>query len=38
MVSDHRLELNHDFNWDEVRILDKEPSWKKRIVSRKWST
>jgi len=32
-VSDHRLELNHDFNWEEVRILDKEPSWKKRIVS-----
>jgi len=33
VVSDHRLKLNHDFNWDEVRILDKEPSWKKRIVS-----
>jgi len=33
VVSDHRMELNHDFNWNEVRILDKKPSWKKRIVS-----
>jgi len=32
VISDRRLEFNHDFDGDEIRILDKEPSWKKRIV------
>jgi len=33
VISDHRLELNHDFEWEKINILDTEPSWKKRIVS-----
>jgi len=33
VISDHRLEYNHQFKWNEVRILDEEPSWNKRILS-----
>jgi len=33
VISDHRLEFNHDFKWNEVGILDKESSWNKRIIS-----
>lgn len=32
VVSVHRLE-GHDFNWDNTIILDKEFSYKKRIIS-----
>jgi len=32
VISIHRL-LGHDFNWNEAKILDKEPSFKKRIIS-----
>jgi len=28
VVSNHRVESNHDFKWSETRILDREPSWK----------
>jgi len=33
VVSNHRLEYNHDMNWDDAVILDIEPSYTKRIVS-----
>jgi len=33
VISDHRLEFNHEFEWEKINILDTEPSWKKRIVS-----
>jgi len=33
VISNHRLEYNHDMNWGEATILDKESSYVKRIVS-----
>jgi len=33
VVSNHRLEYNHDMNWNEAAILDIESSYVKRIVS-----
>jgi len=33
VISNHRLEHNHDMNWSEATILDIEPSFAKRIVS-----
>jgi len=33
VVSNHRLECNHEMNWSGVAILDKESSYVKRIVS-----
>jgi len=35
VVSDHRLENNHDMNWSKTKILDIESSYNKRIVSEK---
>lgn len=32
VVSNHRL-TGHAFGWDEVKILDKEPSYLRRIIS-----
>jgi len=36
VVSNHRLEYNHDMNWSEAAIFDIESSYVKRIVL-KWS-
>jgi len=33
VISDHRLALNHEFNWSDTQILDREASWYKRSVS-----
>jgi len=33
VISNHKLENNHEMNWDEAKILDIEPSYTKRIVS-----
>lgn len=33
VISEHRLSENHDFDWDNVQILDKESSFKKRSIS-----
>jgi len=33
VVSKHILENNHEMDWSEVAILDKEPSYAKRIIS-----
>jgi len=33
VISNHRLSHNHDFDWEEVRILNNERSWNKKIVS-----
>jgi len=33
VVSNHRLDCNHEMNWNGVAILDKESSYVKRIVS-----
>jgi len=31
VISDHRTSLNHEFNWEDVEILDNKPCYKKRI-------
>jgi len=33
VITEHRLNLNHDFKWDEVKILDKETVYNKRLIS-----
>jgi len=33
VISNHRLEKNHEFNWSETRILDRNLSRVKRLVS-----
>ncbi|XP_018374076.1 PREDICTED: uncharacterized protein LOC108768217 [Trachymyrmex cornetzi] len=33
VITEHRLEHNHDFQWDNVRILDEEPCYMKRLIS-----
>jgi len=30
MITEHRI--NHNFNWKDVKILDKEPSYNKRLI------
>ena len=29
----NRIELGHDFEWNDVKILDKEPVYNKRLIS-----
>jgi len=33
VITDHRLEFNHDFNWIDVKILNSEPNFNKRLIS-----
>ena len=33
VITRHRLELNHDFNWEQTKILDEECSYYKRLTS-----
>ena len=33
VISNHRIEENHNFKWDKVEILDIEPSYNKRLIS-----
>ena len=33
MITEHRVNHNHNFNWKDVKILDKEPSYNKRLIS-----
>ena len=33
VISQHRIGKNHEFDWENVEILDKEPSYKKRSIS-----
>ena len=33
VISIHRIGSNHDFDWENVKILDKEPSYVKRSIS-----
>jgi len=32
LISDPRTNLNHNFKWNEVKILDKEASYNKRLI------
>jgi len=33
VISDHRLDYDHDMNWKGVEIVDIEPSYGKRLIS-----
>jgi len=33
VITNHRLNFDHDFNWDDVKILDQEPFLNKRLIS-----
>ncbi|EZA55116.1 hypothetical protein X777_05294 [Ooceraea biroi] len=33
VITEHRLNLNHEFDWENVHILDKEKFLSKRLVS-----
>ena len=33
VITEHRLNYDHDFTWDEVEILDIEPFYSKRLIS-----
>jgi len=33
VISHHRIHMNHEINWNQVKIIDNEPSFNKRIVS-----
>ncbi|KYN22373.1 hypothetical protein ALC57_05227 [Trachymyrmex cornetzi] len=33
VITDHRINLDHNFKWDNVKILDCESSYNKRLVS-----
>ena len=32
-ISKHRLQLEHDFDWNNIEILDEEPCYNKRLIS-----
>ena len=33
VITEYRLQHDHDFQWDEVEILDEESCYRKRLVS-----
>jgi len=33
VISEHRLQLDHEFDWDHVEILDEESYFGKRLIS-----
>jgi len=33
VIINHRLQFNHDFDWDNPKILDKEKYYYKRLIS-----
>jgi len=33
VITEHRLQYNHDFDWEGVEILDVERNFNKRIIS-----
>jgi len=33
VITEHRLSPNHDFDWENVTILDKENFWGKHLIS-----
>lgn len=33
VITEYRLNFNHEFKWDEVKILDKEACYNKRLIS-----
>jgi len=33
VITNHRINFNHEFNWDNVKVLDEETNYKKRLIS-----
>ena len=33
VISEHRSQLHHNFDWDHIRVLDRESFYQKRLVS-----
>jgi len=33
VITDHRLQFKHEFDWDNVRVVDQEPNYHKRLIS-----
>jgi len=33
VITDHRLEFNHEFDWNNVEVLDEEKNYNKRLIS-----
>jgi len=33
VITKHRLQMNHDFDWNNIQILDEEPCYYKRLIS-----
>jgi len=33
VITDHRLQSNHEFDWDDVEVLDEKKNYKKRLIS-----
>jgi len=33
VITEHRLQFKHDFDWEEVEILDVERNFNKRLIS-----
>jgi len=33
VITDHRSNFRHEFNWDNVKILDEEMNYNKRLIS-----
>jgi len=33
VITNHRIQYNHNFDWNNVKILDKELFYKKRLIS-----
>jgi len=36
VIADHRLPFDHEFNWEDEQILDKEMNYYKRLRSEKY--
>jgi len=33
VITDHRISNDHDFDWENVKVLDREPCYQKRLMS-----
>ena len=33
VITEHRLQYDHDFQWNNIKILDEEPCYRKRLIS-----
>jgi len=33
VITQHILEFNHSFNWNDIKILDSEPNYNRRLIS-----